>query len=132
MCIRDRSTWDYLMSGRDNTSMLQLIDEFLKDHLTYEDFAYRISFYFYEPFFYPTLMNLKTTLWNSGRTDILYQLHLNFPMILTVQEFNYIVFGQQTYFPYTEYPMDTQILTCLLYTSPSPRDLSTSRMPSSA
>eukprot|EP00831_Metopus_contortus_P036306 TRINITY_DN2875_c0_g1_i3.p1 TRINITY_DN2875_c0_g1~~TRINITY_DN2875_c0_g1_i3.p1 ORF type:complete len:203 (-),score=20.12 TRINITY_DN2875_c0_g1_i3:143-751(-) len=26
----------------------------------------------------------------------------------------------------------TQVLTCLLYTSPSPRDLSTSRMPSSA
>ena len=26
----------------------------------------------------------------------------------------------------------TVILTCLLYTSPSPRDLSTSRMPSSA
>ena len=25
-----------------------------------------------------------------------------------------------------------QVLTCLLYTSPSPRDLSTSRMPSSA
>ena len=28
--------------------------------------------------------------------------------------------------------MDTLELTCLLYTSPSPRDLSTSRMPSSA
>ena len=27
---------------------------------------------------------------------------------------------------------DTDIITCLLYTSPSPRDLSTSRMPSSA
>ena len=26
----------------------------------------------------------------------------------------------------------TQFITCLLYTSPSPRDLSTSRMPSSA
>ena len=26
----------------------------------------------------------------------------------------------------------TQVKTCLLYTSPSPRDLSTSRMPSSA
>ena len=26
----------------------------------------------------------------------------------------------------------TEIYTCLLYTSPSPRDLSTSRMPSSA
>ena len=28
--------------------------------------------------------------------------------------------------------IDYQIVTCLLYTSPSPRDLSTSRMPSSA
>ena len=27
---------------------------------------------------------------------------------------------------------DTKVLSCLLYTSPSPRDLSTSRMPSSA
>ena len=27
---------------------------------------------------------------------------------------------------------DSEILVCLLYTSPSPRDLSTSRMPSSA
>ena len=29
-------------------------------------------------------------------------------------------------------PLEGQILACLLYTSPSPRDLSTSRMPSSA
>ena len=28
--------------------------------------------------------------------------------------------------------METQDINCLLYTSPSPRDLSTSRMPSSA
>ena len=32
----------------------------------------------------------------------------------------------------TETQFSTQQLTCLLYTSPSPRDLSTSRMPSSA
>ena len=31
-----------------------------------------------------------------------------------------------------ELGMDVMIRTCLLYTSPSPRDLSTSRMPSSA
>ena len=31
-----------------------------------------------------------------------------------------------------EYAMDDLYMTCLLYTSPSPRDLSTSRMPSSA
>ena len=30
------------------------------------------------------------------------------------------------------YAEDKDIYTCLLYTSPSPRDLSTSRMPSSA
>ena len=33
---------------------------------------------------------------------------------------------------YNERHMDGYIRTCLLYTSPSPRDLSTSRMPSSA
>ena len=35
---------------------------------------------------------------------------------------------------YTGFPemMDGRVKTCLLYTSPSPRDLSTSRMPSSA
>ena len=31
-----------------------------------------------------------------------------------------------------EEPVKGQVHTCLLYTSPSPRDLSTSRMPSSA
>ena len=31
-----------------------------------------------------------------------------------------------------ENPNSNEVLTCLLYTSPSPRDLSTSRMPSSA
>ena len=30
------------------------------------------------------------------------------------------------------YPKGNRFLNCLLYTSPSPRDLSTSRMPSSA
>ena len=30
------------------------------------------------------------------------------------------------------FPKDLKHLSCLLYTSPSPRDLSTSRMPSSA
>eukprot|EP00831_Metopus_contortus_P055772 TRINITY_DN4731_c0_g1_i4.p3 TRINITY_DN4731_c0_g1~~TRINITY_DN4731_c0_g1_i4.p3 ORF type:complete len:100 (+),score=3.22 TRINITY_DN4731_c0_g1_i4:239-538(+) len=30
------------------------------------------------------------------------------------------------------YPMYSALIPCLLYTSPSPRDLSTSRMPSSA
>ena len=29
-------------------------------------------------------------------------------------------------------PIDVHLMVCLLYTSPSPRDLSTSRMPSSA
>ena len=32
----------------------------------------------------------------------------------------------------TSRPKSALIITCLLYTSPSPRDLSTSRMPSSA
>ena len=34
--------------------------------------------------------------------------------------------------PLTDNAFVTQLITCLLYTSPSPRDLSTSRMPSSA
>ena len=34
--------------------------------------------------------------------------------------------------PGIEYILDECIEACLLYTSPSPRDLSTSRMPSSA
>ena len=34
--------------------------------------------------------------------------------------------------PQGEYRVDVKLWTCLLYTSPSPRDLSTSRMPSSA
>ena len=35
--------------------------------------------------------------------------------------------------PHTKYALPTYyIVACLLYTSPSPRDLSTSRMPSSA
>ena len=33
---------------------------------------------------------------------------------------------------YQNYAVDSENQTCLLYTSPSPRDLSTSRMPSSA
>ena len=35
-------------------------------------------------------------------------------------------------FDYSYYPIDTQLCTCLLYTSPSPRDGLLSRMPSSA
>ena len=41
--------------------------------------------------------------------------------------------GDRTFFYWTLYgEVDTPIGNCLLYTSPSPRDLSTSRMPSSA
>ena len=39
--------------------------------------------------------------------------------------------GIQRYDSY-KYPIFDKLTTCLLYTSPSPRDLSTSRMPSSA
>ena len=41
-----------------------------------------------------------------------------------------VMFGNENDRPY-EFDVDTAS-TCLLYTSPSPRDLSTSRMPSSA
>ena len=40
-----------------------------------------------------------------------------------------VVQGRETTLPVT---LDEMIYHCLLYTSPSPRDLSTSRMPSSA
>ena len=40
--------------------------------------------------------------------------------------------AQQCFGLYVNSAMTTHIHTCLLYTSPSPRDLSTSRMPSSA
>ena len=40
----------------------------------------------------------------------------------------WLLTGMETCIPYRTY----QVKTCLLYTSPSPRDLSTSRMPSSA
>ena len=46
---------------------------------------------------------------------------------LTVQATNYIA---ATFKAEKAYPSDKY--SCLLYTSPSPRDLSTSRMPSSA
>ena len=39
--------------------------------------------------------------------------------------------GDQVVIPYTKYKLDNG-LTCLLYTSPSPRDATLSRMPSSA
>ena len=36
------------------------------------------------------------------------------------------------FYPKQAWDLDLQAIVCLLYTSPSPRDLSTSRMPSSA
>ena len=43
-----------------------------------------------------------------------------------------IVLSQITYTPPNAEPFPVMAAFCLLYTSPSPRDLSTSRMPSSA
>ena len=43
-----------------------------------------------------------------------------------------IFVGRHQYANYTRHITDELLHTCLLYTSPSPRDLSTSRMPSSA
>ena len=40
--------------------------------------------------------------------------------------------GNHPFFTGTQKILDTEGRVCLLYTSPSPRDLSTSRMPSSA
>ena len=41
-------------------------------------------------------------------------------------------FGQNTVLHGLDIELEPGSFTCLLYTSPSPRDLSTSRMPSSA
>ena len=58
----------------------------------------------------------KTTLWQaiSSQSEL-----SNFARVLKGCDYDRNLSGSQTY-------------TCLLYTSPSPRDLSTSRMPSSA
>ena len=42
-----------------------------------------------------------------------------------------VIMGRKT-FESLPYPLPNRLNICLLYTSPSPRDLSTSRMPSSA
>ena len=43
-----------------------------------------------------------------------------------------ILRGNRNYWTLLHLRYDRHIMACLLYTSPSPRDLSTSRMPSSA
>ena len=64
-----------------------------------------------------------------------------------IQDSNYVIFAQmeirdsseqltgviipRSYY-YLDHQLTEKLLDCLLYTSPSPRDLSTSRMPSSA
>ena len=50
---------------------------------------------------------------------------VNFPDTLMVQ-------GMYQFKPALPFSVGSDIAGCLLYTSPSPRDLSTSRMPSSA
>eukprot|EP00831_Metopus_contortus_P079355 TRINITY_DN7878_c0_g1_i2.p1 TRINITY_DN7878_c0_g1~~TRINITY_DN7878_c0_g1_i2.p1 ORF type:complete len:113 (-),score=31.83 TRINITY_DN7878_c0_g1_i2:72-410(-) len=54
-----------------------------------------------------------------------------------VEELEMIVHGTvsntgEEYYEKRQIKRDSNMYTCLLYTSPSPRDLSTSRMPSSA
>ena len=72
-----------------------------------------------------TVNNMKgVTVFNKNHVDTKKQ-PMFFGQPLGMQrydEFKYPVFDKLT----------TQQLGCLLYTSPSPRDLSTSRMPSSA
>ena len=61
---------------------------------------------------------------------------VKFPSILEAynrdSDFKRWKLGMDYYFGSGRTWGDYQILSCLLYTSPSPRDLSTSRMPSSA
>ena len=61
----------------------------------------------------------------------LFAVLLGFPIAFTLMAMG-IGFGYYAYYDPTmmEHLFDNRI--CLLYTSPSPRDLSTSRMPSSA
>ena len=65
--------------------------------------------------------NLKLTIIERNKTIIPYK---DFARTLEMYEY-YIDIRQEPY-------RNTLLDSCLLYTSPSPRDLSTSRMPSSA
>ena len=51
--------------------------------------------------------------------------------IIRDHDATHVIFGLDTSIE-QESMLDSWVITCLLYTSPSPRDLSTSRMPSSA
>ena len=57
-------------------------------------------------------------------------------MSITELDFDTIKGNLKTYLKgqteFTDYDFEGSGMSCLLYTSPSPRDLSTSRMPSSA
>ena len=65
-----------------------------------------------------------------GKLDLL-QGYRQMPLAPEAQEVFTIVTPDGLFFP-TRVPQGVLNATCLLYTSPSPRDLSTSRMPSSA
>ena len=70
--------------------------------------------------------NIKT-LYDEGNYSSIAEIFVqSFQML-----FNNYTYGFHTDMPFT-YPHNEHFLYCLLYTSPSPRDLSTSRMPSSA
>ena len=55
----------------------------------------------------------------------------SFLIVISVRVVSEMLFGLVT-FPSEMLKVDPLMDSCLLYTSPSPRDLSTSRMPSSA
>ena len=59
---------------------------------------------------------------------------INRPVLSTVISILMVILGfiGLITLPVTQYPDIAPPTVCLLYTSPSPRDLSTSRMPSSA
>ena len=64
------------------------------------------------------------------------KLQVQIPKDLLLALFQYHLAGNEEYQPEIEKALmeklDSMVKRCLLYTSPSPRDLSTSRMPSSA
>ena len=73
------------------------------------------------------LINLEKTITKKDWVDIVSWISTRWQNLnWTDQEI------KSLYENYKLFPKDVMWTTCLLYTSPSPRDLSTSRMPSSA
>ena len=78
--------------------------------------------------------NVYLTLTNHSSVEEVHALYGEYDLIVRISANDSKTLSGMlmTEFRQIEGVKDTQTLICLLYTSPSPRDLSTSRMPSSA